>query len=496
LNFDNGSSAIAARYDAIAYAAVPHALTHVDRLATVATLLGMSPPAVADCRVLEVGCNDGANLIPMALVLPAAHFVGCDLSARALDEGRRTIARLGLANIRLVEEDLARLSPAYGGFDYIIAHGVYSWVRVTVRDALFALVAERLAPNGILFVSFNVLPGSRVRQAAWEVLHRHANHIDDPRARMDAVRRLARIIGATGNTSHDGEDALRAEFAAIAARSDSALFHDDLALPNDPVYFTDFVAHAARFGLSYLAEADLHTMSGAGLSPDARDFVAAQEPAAREQYLDFIRLRRFRQSLLRRSGATIDASKHAERIHAMYVSADASLLRAESAGKTGELANRLAPGTLGGGAARTLLDALLKRAPAAYPIAALRDIVGFQGLARPLGALLTEAFVAGIVNLHVHPPALAAVGGMRPVASPLARVQAEARDEVTGLLHARVRLPDPNARRLLTLLDGTRDRAALAAAMVGPPSGLDRDTAGQFVDYALEQFGRLALLVA
>jgi hypothetical protein len=156
----------------------------------------------------------------------------------------------------------------------------------------------------------------------------------------------------------------------------------------------------------------------------------------------------------------------------------------------------LAPGIPGGGAARKLLDALLQRAPAASPVAAVRDIVGEQGFARPFDALLTEAFVAGIVTLHVHPPALAVVGGVHPVANPLARIQAETRDEVAGLLHTRVRMPDLHTRRLLTLLDGTRDRAALVAAMVGPPSGFDRDTARQFVDYALEQFGKLALLVA
>ena len=134
--------------------------------------------------MLEVGCNDGSNLIPMAVSLPAARFVGCDLSPRALDAGRRTIDALGLANITLVEGDLAALAPAHGEFDFIVAHGVYSWVPPDVRDALFALAAQRLARDGILYVSFNVLPGCRVRQAAWDVLHHHVDHIEDPRSRL------------------------------------------------------------------------------------------------------------------------------------------------------------------------------------------------------------------------------------------------------------------------------------------------------------------------
>jgi len=148
--------------------------------------------------VLEVGCNEGANLIPMAVSLPAARLVGCDLSPRALDGGRRTIDALGLANVTLVEGDLATLAPAHGHFDFIVAHGVYSWVPPDVRDALFALAAQRLARDGILYVSFNVLPGCRIRQAAWDVLHHHVDRIENAHARLDAARELARLVAAGG----------------------------------------------------------------------------------------------------------------------------------------------------------------------------------------------------------------------------------------------------------------------------------------------------------
>ena len=486
------NAVLSARYDEIPYAALPHSQTHPDRLATVATFLGRSPPPVAQCRVLEVGCNEGANLIPMALSLPKARFVGCDLSSRALDIGRRTIAELGLANIALVEEDLAALSPAHGAFDYIVAHGVYSWVPAHVRDGLFALAAERLAPNGVMFVSFNVLPGCRVRQAVWDALHFHTDRLDDPRARLQAARQIARIIGE-GKSLHDADDAVRTEFRAIAERSDSALFHDDLAVPNDAFHFHEFAAHAARYGLAYLAEAELNTMSAAGISAEARALLSTLEPLVREQYLDFVRLRRFRQSLLCRSEAQSDTTMHPQRVAAMHASADPSLLRAAAAGKVTELARGLDPVQGGGGPVRTLLDTLVQRSPAASPVEALREQVG--ECARPLEAILTDAYVSGVVNLHVHPPALATVAGERPTAASLARLQARTQEDVTSLLHMRVRLQDPNARRLLMLLDGTRDRAALAAAIDGPAFGSDRAQARAFVTHALEQFARLALLV-
>ena len=108
---------------------------------------------------------------------------------------------------------------------------------------------------------------------AWEILHAHVDHIEDPRVRLTEARKLARIIGEGGKAWYD--EAVRAEFRLVAQRSDSELFHDDLALPNEPVYFREFVAHAVRFGLKYLAEVDLHSMSAADLSAEARAFLSA-----------------------------------------------------------------------------------------------------------------------------------------------------------------------------------------------------------------------------
>ena len=490
--FDSSNAALAERYDQVAYAALPHAGTHPDRLATVAAFLGMRSPALGQCRVLEVGCSDGSNLIPMALALPGARFVGCDLSERSLDAGRRTIAELGLTNIVLVNEDLAALSPSHGTFDYIVAHGIYSWVPEQVRDALLALGGQRLTPDGVMFVSYNTLPGCRIRQVAWDILRAHVQHITDPPMRLDEARRLARILGEGGKVWQEADEAVRAEFRAIAGRSDSVLYHDDLAVPNDPIYFRDFVAHAARFGLKYLAEADLHSMSAAGISADARAYLSTLDPLTREQYLDYLRLRRFRQSLLQRSDAQGEIKVHPKRLEAMHVAADPSLKRAADAGKVDDLARALDPPD--GVRVRGLLDSLVAESPGSIPVTALREAM--RDLPRPLETILTDAFVSGIVTLHLHPPALATKPSPKPTASPLARLQARQHAEVTNLAHMRARLPDTHTRRLLTFLDGTRDRAALINAVNGPDFGSDREKAGAFVDYSLSQFARLALLAS
>ncbi|HZW72959.1 MAG TPA: class I SAM-dependent methyltransferase, partial [Caldimonas sp.] len=233
---DPGSNeALARKYDAVGYVGRSNPLSHPDALATAATLHGLLPPAIPSCRVLDVGCGDGANLLPMAAALPDARFVGCDLSPRAISAAREAVAQLGLGNVTLVEGDLRKLSDALGSFDYILAHGLYSWVPAEVRDALLDLAARRLSPNGLVFVSYNVYPGCHVRQAAWETLRFHGERFGGTRARLEAARALAAALAEPARAQDETDALLRREFARIAAEPDGALYHDDLGVPNDPL---------------------------------------------------------------------------------------------------------------------------------------------------------------------------------------------------------------------------------------------------------------------
>ncbi|NUZ06618.1 class I SAM-dependent methyltransferase [Piscinibacter koreensis] len=492
LSTDTSNAALVGRYDEIPYDAKPHEATHPARLAAIATLAGHAGPAQHAARVLEVGCSEGVNLIAMAVSMPAAQFVGCDLSPRAIAAGRAMVDTLGLGNVTLVEGDLAELPAELGAFDFVIAHGVYSWVPAPVRDALFALAQQRLTPAGIAYVSFNVLPGCRVRQAAWDVLHRHVDLLDSARARVDAARALAQQLATVLAPSVEADQALRAEFRALAERSDSELFHDDLAVPNEPVLFDTFARHAAEHGLRWLGEAQLQSTSVGDLPAETQDALARLEPLAREQYLDFVRLRRFRQSLLVRVDAPTDARPPVERVAALHVSASWELARLAGAGGIHKLAKRLDPASGGGGAIRKLLETLVANQPAALPVAALPDLIG-GALARPLDTVLVDAAAAGLVTLHAEPPPLTVQPGERPLASPLARLQARTASSVTTLAHTHVSIADAQAMKLLPLVDGSRDRAALgvAAGHIAPALGA---RSADFVNFALDKFARLGLL--
>src|SRR5262249_14559193 len=119
-------------YDVLPYGDRTFPRTHPDRLATIATLFGMAPAPPEACRVLELGCAGGANLIAMAESLPGSHFIGIDLSARQVDAGRERVRAKGLSNVALHRRDILEVGEDFGRFDYIVCHGVYSWVPATV----------------------------------------------------------------------------------------------------------------------------------------------------------------------------------------------------------------------------------------------------------------------------------------------------------------------------------------------------------------------------
>jgi len=493
------NEALVEKYDAISYAAQSNPDSHPDRLATVASLHGLSVPEIATCRVLEVGCSDGANLLPMAASLPAASFVGCELSPAATALARTGATELGLENVTLIEGDLREFPDALGPFDFVIAHGVYSWVPAPVRDALFALAAKKLSRNGLMFVSYNVYPGCHVRQAAWEMLRHHIAGINDARGRLDAARTLATAI-AEGGISQDPTDALlRRELARIARQTDSSIYHDDLAVPNDPVYFHRFAAHAAQHGLRFISEARLFNSSSFGLVPSMQRLVSGLGRVEREQYLDFACLRRYRQSVLCREEAAEVLALTPERATLMHAAASHSLLGAVQRSKPLFNPARSPMIATDQKQLHTALERLVAVAPRALPAAELELLVNGPASSvhaqRSFAALLVDACFADELQLSLAPPQIAEIASDRPLASAAARWQARRGTKLTNLWHEAMEIPDAPVRALLALLDGTRDRPALDAAAGSTLGVSDPVERRRRIDGYVRQFGRLGFLI-
>ena len=442
--------------------------THPDRLATVATLFGLQPAQPASCRLLELGCGDGGNLVPMAYGLPDSAFTGIDLSAAAIGRAAALSAALGLENLDLRRADVTALG-ALGTFDFVVAHGVYSWIEPPARDALLAACSACLAPGGVAYVSYDVFPGGHLREITRQMLRWHLRDIDDPQDRIAQARALLTAVMSAGQEGDELRQRLAWQAEWALAQSDAALYHDELAEHHEAVLFSDFAAHAARHGLRFLAEADVFEMQAGPLPPGL-----AGDVLAREQYLDFFKGRMFRQTLLCHAGTA--GSEPAPAVVR-------GMLAASPARPEGELGPGRVEFRGPRGGSLTTDHEQVKRAlvrlgeawPRPVPVA---ELIDSEDGAEAVCSTLLRAYAANFVQLHVWAPEIAAAPSERPLASALARLQAAVGTRVTNLRHAGVDVPDELGRRLITLLDGTRDRAALLHELGRPADELERSLQG------------------
>ena len=484
-------------YDEVPYPGRAFAQTHPDRLATMATLYGLQPAPPTACRMLELGCGDGGNLLPMALALPDSTFVGIDVAPGAIERARMLADLLDLENIAFEVLGIEDYDAPAGSFDYVIAHGVYSWVPEQVRDDLLAVCARLLSEHGVAYVSYNAMPGHRTRQTLRDMLAFALEGIDEPAERMAAGRKLLAEACEVWPAGEGLQTTLGGQARMLLEHGHALFFHDTLSPINKAPYFKEFAAHAAAHELRYLAEAEFTEMQYGALPQELQARLAQTDDVVeREQLVDFLKQRMFRQTLLCHASVTPDPQPRPERLRAM---AAAGSIEWEV---VDEDSGRFAFTSSGGSRLETdhpLLVVALQRIAASWPAGVwLEDLAGGDDAGDEARAVICEAllpcFAANLVRLHVHPPMPTVVPGPRPRTSPLARIQAHERGWMTTLRHTSIRLEDELGWLLVALLDGTRDRAKLLADLQAATNGaypeLERD-----LERSLATLGRVALLI-
>jgi SAM-dependent methyltransferase len=499
------SSALAASYDALPYASLPFAQSHPDRLATLASLFGAIPAPVEHCRVLELGCASGGNLVPMAASLPHSQFVGIDFSGVNIARGAGDVAALGLPNVKLIQADIRSFDAGDERFDYIIAHGVLSWVPRDVQERLFAICSEWLAPQGVAYISYNTLPGWQTRGAIRDAMLYQARRFDDPATRVKQARAVLDFLAESLQDDASGYGAmLRGEASRLRQQPDFYIYHDHLEEVNDALYFHQFVERAAAHGLRYLGEADFKRMLLHDLAPGVATMLSRIAPdlLQREQFLDFLRNQTFRQTLLMHEATTLTRTISPDRIYSLHIATRAAPSRPapDIASSTAE-EFRMPDGSALKSQrplTKAAMMVLIDHSPLAIGFDALHAMVAARlGMATPpaagraeLASDLLQSFAAGVVEIHATASPFVVDPGDTPRGSAVARLQATRGTQVTNLCHEWIALDEP-ARRLLGLLDGRTSRSALAA-LAWP--GTDVAAARTLLDDALSGLARQALL--
>jgi methyltransferase-like protein/ubiquinone/menaquinone biosynthesis C-methylase UbiE len=520
-------SAPGTSYDAVPYESYPFATTHISHLHMLGQLHGMAPADYRRCRVLELGGAAGGNLIPMAMDFPDSEFLGIDLSARQIEAGKVHVANLGLENIELRAASIMDVGADYGQFDYIICHGVFSWVPPPVQDKILSICRERLNPRGLAVVSYNAMPGWHLLRTLREMMRYHSDRFADPLERAREARKLLDFLGEFGGG--DKKDPLRqllqGEIERIRKQGDWYILHDYMEANNIPFYFYEFVEKLKTQGLQYLDDSDPRHVPGGRLSLEVTERLSTGRDTVRhEQYMDFARMRRFRSTVICHESVKAGLDVPSERL--LDCSWSTSLQPHE--------ALELRPDALGSPLTfavpgRDISLTTVGLATAAYytlcrqpkypvrPASIVKQAMERFGIADASGlraALLEPAeglLAAGGLGLHEHGERWLSVPSQFPQASRLARYQATYSTWVTSLRHTREEV-DPLMRIVLQYLDGQHDREAIAGKVLGlaakgvievetkgGPGTSPGDTARKIalaVDDALKELTQKALLMA
>jgi len=456
-------------YDAVEYPGFAYAHTHPDQLAVMSLLYGLEPAPVATCRVLEVACNEGGNIIPMAYAIPGAEFVGFDLAPECIARGQERINALGLKNIRIFAADLMNIGPELGEFDYIIAHGFYAWVPDPVGDRLLALCGELLKPNGVAFVSYNAMPGSHLRQMLREMMFFRTQGISDPQERIKAG---IEFIAALAETRKEGDvykTLLEEHLKRLRIKRWHAVYHDDFSPAYRPVYFSQFIEQAAKHGLQYLTEGELPVPTDPCFSADFQSVIqsVSSDLLAQEQMLDFARMRMYRETLLCRAHHQLKRKFPPDSFDRLLFASSAVCEPGEDESSqfyklTGDKKFHCTHA-----ATIAIMEKLIAVWPHTLRYDELLPVLEEHGFAEAdkAAVLLLQLAITQMIELHAWAPPLASGISSHPRATATSRLDARTRDYTPTLWHAQVDLDDAIGRHCLQLLDGTRDRAALLEAL-------------------------------
>jgi methyltransferase-like protein/trans-aconitate methyltransferase len=299
-------------YDAIPYDSYPHFESQPAHIAATASLLSLNPPDIATSKVLELGCASGGNLIPLAFYYPNASFLGIDISGVQIKNGLAKIEALGLTNIELRKASITSIERSDGIFDYIICHGVYSWVPVVVRKSIWKIFRDNLKENGIAYLSYNVLPGWHLKAISRDVMKYHASKNEKMQLGIQESRGL--IDDLSSYVSGVYGSAIQLEKEAISANDDYYISHEYLEGENAAFYVKDIIAEAVEHSLSYISSSDV-IIDIPELSPlyarKIREF-SGKDSVATQQYYDFFIGRQFRASIFSKKQQAVNMKNFVE----------------------------------------------------------------------------------------------------------------------------------------------------------------------------------------
>jgi len=475
-------------YDEVPYPSSSFPQTHPVKLATVGRLFGLTPADPAHCSVLELGCADGANIIPYAELYPESTFVGVDLSVRQVESGQKSIREIGLTNVTLHHQDILTFDPAGKKFDFIIVHGIFSWVPPAVRERILNICDTSLSDSGIAYISYNALPGWHMRGMIRDMMLFHTQQFGEVQQKINQSRALVKfLVDSVPTENNPYGQFLKNELTSMQGWADGYLRHDFLEEENKAFYFHEFIENAAKHNLQYLGEPELSSMLAANFAPQVQETLAkvGRNIIAMEQYMDFLRNRMFRMTLLVKKGTKLNRNIDATVLKDFYIGSLSRPVKEDMNFQPGQKEEfRLGSGvTFSSDSAlvKSIVYTVYKTAPNYISFSEL--MAGVRSKLTAGGSAIRESgheareeavisqqllllYSKGLLDVVSVPHATVALKNEGTLkATAMARFQAlNDTRHVTNLRHVSIRM-DAFSRHVLALMDGSRDIDQLADAM-------------------------------
>jgi len=459
-------------YDSVPYQSFPFRQSHPVHLYTIAKFFGLKPKAVEKSRVLELGCASGGNIIPMAYYFPSSEFLGIDLSKKQIDEGIEHVTHLNIKNITLRHQSILNFKNNDGKFDYIICHGVYSWVNDEVRDKILNICQKNLTKNGIAYISYNTLPGWNMVSSVRDLMMWHTRNIAEPDKKAQQARAVLKFISdGLEETNTPYAKFLSNEIQILSKQSDNYLLHEHLSTYNKPVYFYQFMESARAHKLAYLSDVSLPLMFTGNLPLQfSKELERVPNLIVSGQYVDFIRNQRFRSSLLCHEKTKINRALNTNGLEEFYIRLISMPVKEdlnENDVKEGSelvFKNSILTLTVRNDVSQYAMIFLHKNRHRFMHYNELVEATGkkFQSLSLEDIKLkinndlnLMRGVLSGVFSISSYPDEFETSLTEKPIACPLARFQAKRQNVVTNRHHQTVRL-DPISKILLPNIDGSK----------------------------------------
>lgn len=309
----NINSKIKESYDNIPYKSKAFMFASAIRLESIAKLLSLEPVDSRNARILELGCSFGGNIITQAMYNENSTFVGIDLSEVQIKEGQKIIEKLNLKNINLYAMDFLDFDyETFGKFDYVICHGVYSWVPDIVKDKILEIISNVLSENGLAYVSFNAYPGWKTQSLIRDIMLYSNKYYDnlDKNEKIDRSKVILSMINEQKKLFEDNKY-FEESVNNVLNKDNYYLIHEYLEDYNDPMYLHEFDDKLVEKNLKHLSSVNLNDSFVTNYGDDVQKNIlqlAKTDHVVKEQCIDYIKNTLFKRSIIGRKENVIKAN--------------------------------------------------------------------------------------------------------------------------------------------------------------------------------------------